>query len=228
VRDKVPPEVFTTPYKNPVNGSPENVRNNLREAAHLLKEAGFETKDKKLVDAKGQPVKAEILSPDPAMERIALFYQPYLEKLGVTVSLRRVDDVEYQNRLRSFDFDMTTVVWPQSISPGNEQRDFFGSAAADRPGSRNIPGIKNPAVDAIIERIIFAKSREELVAASKALDRVLLWNTYVVPHFNYSFQRYAYWDRFGHPDPLPKYGASGFPTVWWWDAERAAKTGKRS
>jgi len=228
VRDKVPPEVFTTPYKNPVNGNPENVRNNLREAGRLLKEAGFVTKDKKLVDAKGQPVTVEILSPDPGMERIALFYQPYLERLGVTVSLRRVDDVEYQNRLRRFDFDMTTVVWPQSISPGNEQRDFFGSAAADRPGSRNIPGIKNPAVDAVIERIIFAKSRSELVAASKALDRVLLWNTYVVPHFNYSFQRYAYWDRFGHPDPLPKYGISGFPSLWWWDAEKAAKTGKRS
>ncbi len=229
VRDKVPPEVFTTPYKNPVNGSPENVRSNLREAARLLKEAGFETnRDRKLVDPKGQPVSVEFLTTDEGDERGILFYKPYLERLGMTVNVRRVDDVEYQNRLRSFDFDMTTVVWPQSISPGNEQRDFFGSAAADRPGSRNIPGIKNPAVDAIIERIIFAKSREELVAASKALDRVLLWNTYVVPHFNYSFQRYAYWDRFGHPDPLPKYGASGFPTVWWWDAERAAKTGKRS
>jgi microcin C transport system substrate-binding protein len=228
VRDKVPAEVFTTPYKDPVNGNPENVRNNLREATRLLKEAGFDVKDKKLVDAKGQPVAVEILSPDPGMERIALFYKPSLERLGITVNLRRVDDVEYQNRMRSFDFDITTVVWGQSISPGNEQRDFFGSSSADRNGSRNIPGIKNLAVDTLIDRIIFARSRSELVAASKALDRVLLWNFYVVPHFNINVQRFAYWDRFSHPEPLPIYGISGFPALWWWDAAKAAKTGGRS
>jgi microcin C transport system substrate-binding protein len=228
VRGKVPPEVFTTPYKDPVNGNPENVRNNLREALRLLKEAGFENKDRKLVDAKGQLVSVEILCRDPADERIALFYKPSLERLGITATVRTVDDVQYQNRLRSFDFDLVTTVWPQSISPGNEEREFFGSSSADRPGSRNIPGIKNPAVDTLIDRIIFAKDRAELVAASKALDRVLLWNCYVVPHFNYAFQRYARWDRFSHSDPLPKYGISGFPTVWWWDAEKAAKTGGRS
>jgi microcin C transport system substrate-binding protein len=228
LRDKVPPEVFTTPYQNPVNGNPENVRNNLREAARLLKEAGFETKDRKLVDPKGQPVSVEILSRDPADERIALFYKPSLERLGINTSVRTVDDVQYQNRLRSFDFDMTVAVWPQSLSPGNEQRDFFGSSSADRPGGRNLPGIKNPAIDALIDRIIFAKDRAELVATCKALDRVLLWNCYVVPQFTYGFQRYARWDRFSHPDPLPTYGASGFPTVWWWDEEKAAKIGKRS
>jgi microcin C transport system substrate-binding protein len=229
VRDKVPPELFTTPYQNPVNGNPENVRNNLREATRLLKEAGFEIKDRRLTDAKGDPVTVEILSADPGMERIALFYKPSLERLGVTVNLRTVDSVQYENRVqRSFDFDLTTVVWAQSISPGNEQRDFFGSSAADRPGSRNIPGIKNPAVDALIDRIIFAKSRAELVAACKAMDRVLLWNAYVVPHFNYGFERAAHWDRFSHPDPLPKYGTAGFPNLWWWDADKAAKIGKRS
>jgi len=228
LRDKVPPEVFTTAYQNPVNGNPENVRTNLREATRLLKEAGFEVKDRKLIDPKGQPVSLEILCRDPGDERIALFYKPSLERLGVAASVRTVDDVQYTNRVRSFDFDMTTVVWGQSLSPGNEQRDMFGSQLADRPGSRNLPGIKNPAVDALIDRIIFAKDRAELVAACKAMDRVLLWNFYVVPQFTYGFQRYARWDRFSHPDPLPQYGVSGFPNLWWWDADKAAKIGKRS
>ena len=228
IRDKVPPEVFTTPYQNPVNGNPENVRANLREATRLLKEAGFEVKDRKLVDPAGQPVTVEFLSRDQGDERITLFYKPNLERLGVTVNVRTVDDVQYQNRLRNFDFDLTTVVWGQSLSPGNEQRDFFGSPSADRPGSRNIPGIKNPAIDTLIDRIIFAKDRAELVAASRAMDRVLLWNFYVVPQFTYGFQRYARWDRFSHPEPLPQYGVAGFPTLWWWDAEKAAKTGKRA
>ena len=228
LRDQVPAEIFTTPYQNPVNGNPEFVRNNLREATRLLKEAGFDVKDRKLVDPSGQPVSVEILCRDPGDERIALFYKPSLERLGMTVSVRTVDDVQYQNRLRSFDFDLTTALWAQSLSPGNEQREYFGSQSADRPGSRNIPGIKNPAVDALIEKIIFAKNRAELVAACKAMDRMLLWNFYVVPQFTYGFQRYARWDRFSHPDPLPKYGISGFPAVWWWDADKAAKLGKRS
>ena len=229
VRDKVPAEVFTTPYKDPVNGTPEAVRGNLREATRLLKEAGFEIRDRKLTDPQGQPVSVEFLgASDPGMERITLFYKPSLERLGITVNVRSVDSVQYQNRMRDFDFDITVSGWPQSISPGNEERDFFGSQAADRPGSGNVAGIKNPAVDAIIERVIFAKSRAEQVAASKALDRVLLWNFYCVPQFNYDKQRYVRWDRFSHPDPLPKYGVSGFPTVWWYDADKAAKIGKRS
>jgi microcin C transport system substrate-binding protein len=228
LRDKVPPEVFTTPYQNPVNGNPENVRANKRQALGLLKEAGYEIKGGKLVDAKGQLVSLEILCRDPADERIALFYKPGLEGLGITANVRTVDDVQYQNRLRNFDFDLVTVLWGQSISPGNEQRDYFGSSAADRQGSTNYPGIKNPAVDALIDHIIFAKDRAELVAACKALDRVLLWNCYVVPQFTYGFQRYAYWDRFSHPEPLPTYGIAGFPTLWWWDAEKAAKAGKRA
>jgi len=226
VRDKVPPEVFTTPYKNPVGGSEEAVRGNLREATRLLKEAGFEIRDRKLVDPSGKPVVVEFLTQGD--NRSELFYKPYLERLGMTVNVRMVDAVQYQNRLRSFDFDIVTAVWGQSLSPGNEQRDFFGSKAADQPGSRNRPGIKNPAVDAIIERIIFAKDRAELVAACKALDRVLLWNCYVVPQFAAGFERIARWDRFSRPDPLPKYGVTGFPELWWYDAEKAAKIGKRS
>jgi len=228
VRDKVPAEVFTTPYKNPVGGNEEASRANLREAARLLKEAGFENRDRKLIDPSGKPVSVEFLCGSPGDERGVLFYKPYLERLGVTVSIRTVDSVQYQNRLRSFDFDITTALWGQSLSPGNEQRDWFGSTAADRPGSGNVGGIKYAGVDALIERIIFAKSRAELVAACKAIDRVLLWNFYCVPQFAFGYQRYARWDRFSYPDPLPKYAASGFPSLWWWDAEKAAKIGKRS
>lgn len=227
LRDKVPPEVFTTPYTNPVNGNSEAVRNNLREAMRLLKEAGFEVRDRKLTDASGKPVAVEFLLSDPASERIALFYKPSLERLGITVSIRSVDDVQYQNRLRSFDFDIITDLWGQSLSPGNEQRDFWGSAAADRPGSRNTIGIKNPAVDALIEKVVFAKSREELVAATKALDRVLLWNYYVVPQWTYGKARTARWNRFSRPDKMPEYGISAFPTIWWWDAAKAARVGSR-
>jgi len=228
VRDKVPAEVFTMPYKNPVGGNPEAARNNLREATRLLKEAGFEVRDRKLFNPAGQAVSVEFLTAEQGDERSLLFYKPYLERLGITVNIRSVDSVQYENRLRNFDFDITTVLWAQSLSPGNEQRDFFGSETADRPGSRNLPGIKNPAVDALINRIIFAKDRAELVASCKALDRVLLWNCYVVPQFAGGFQRAARWDRFSHPEPLPKYGISGFPSLWWWDPEKAAKTGKRS
>ena len=232
VRDKVPPEVFTTPYSNPVGGSPEGMRSNLREALRLLREAGYEPRNTKLVDAKtGEPFSMEILlsADDSGHERVALFYRSnYLERLGVTVSLRSVDTAQYENRLRQFDFDVISAIWGQSLSPGNEQRDFWGSQAADTPGSQNYVGIKNPAVDALIDRIIFAKSRDELVAATRALDRVLLWNNYVVP-FYYLWKWWtARWDRFARPPVLPRYAVSGFPTVWWWDAERAAKVGSRS
>jgi microcin C transport system substrate-binding protein len=193
-----------------------------------LKEAGYEIRDRKLVDTGGQPISVEFLSQDQGDEKGILFYKSNLEKLGLTVNVRTVDDVQYQNRLRNFDFDLVTNVWGQSLSPGNEQRDFFGTRAADTPGSRNVGGIKNPAVDALIERIIFAKDRAELVACSKAMDRVLLWDFYLVPQFIIPYMRFARWDRFSHPEPLPKYGISGFPTLWWWDAEKAAKTGKRS
>lgn len=228
VRDKVPPEVFTTPYFNPVGGNPDAVRANLREGMRLLKEAGFEIRDQKLVSAAGKSVTVEILVQDPSAERIALFYKPSLERIGVTASVRIVDDAQYQNRLRSFDFDIIIDQWGESLSPGNEQREFWGSQAADQPGSRNTIGIKNPAVDVLIDKVIFAKDRAILVAATKALDRVLLWNFYVVPQFTYPFSRYARWDRFSHAEPLPKYGRSGLPSLWWFDSDKAAKIGKRS
>ena len=184
--------------------------------------------DRKLVDAAGKPVTVEILTQDPSIERLVLFYKPSLERIGVTTSIRTVDDAQYQNRLRGFDFDMIIDQWGQSLSPGNEQREFWGSQAADRPARSNTVGIKNPAVDAMIEQVIFAKDRPTQIAATKALDRVLLWNFYVVPQFIYGFSRYARWDRFSRAEPLPKYGRSGFPAQWWYDADKAARIGKRS
>lgn len=228
VRGKVPGEVFTTAYTNPVNGNPEAVRNNRREALRLFKEAGFEIKDQKLVDASGKQVEIEMLGSNPNDERLLLFYKPSLERLGIRATVRIVDPIQYENRMRVFDFDIVTNVWPQSLSPGNEQLEYWGSRAADNPGAQNIAGIKNPAIDELIQKLIFAKDRETLVAATKALDRVLLWNFYVVPQHTYPKARSARWDRYSHAEPLPKYGVSAFPSLWWWDAEKAAKTGKRS
>ena len=228
VRDKIPPEVFTKPYTNPVGGTRENIRSNLREAVRLLKEAGYEVRNQKLVDARtGEPLSIEMLSEDPSVERVILFYKPSLERLGITVNVRTVDPTQYENRLRNWDFDIIVAVWPESLSPGNEQRDYWGSQAADTLGSRNYIGIKNPAVDALVDRVIFAKDRAELVAATRALDRVLLWNHYVVPQYSTDQTRTARWDRFGHPGVLPKYAEPAFPTVWWWDAEKAARIGTR-
>ncbi len=229
VRDKVPAEVFTTAYSNPVGGNAEAVRANLRQAVRLLREAGYEVRNEQLVNSKtGEPFTVEFLADDPSFERVFLFYKPSLDRLGIGVSVRTVDDAQYENRLRSWDFDVITFSWGESLSPGNEQRGFWGSQAADQPGSFNLIGIKNPAVDAMIDQVIFAKNRADLVAATKALDRVLLWNNYVVPQWTYGKVRSARWDRFGHPDPLPKYGTSAFPTVWWWDAAKAAKAGTHS
>jgi len=228
VRDKVPAEVFTKVYANPVGGSPENTRSNLREALRLLKEAGYEVRNQKLADVKsGETFSIEFLASDPNSERFFLFYKPSLERLGMTVTVRTVDDAQFVNRERAWDYDAITAVWGESLSPGNEQLGYWGSQAADQAGSRNLIGIKNPAVDELIKRVIFAKDRAELVAATKALDRVLLWNHYVVPQWTYGKQRTARWDRFAHPENMPPYAAAAFPTIWWWDAGRAAKTGSR-
>jgi microcin C transport system substrate-binding protein len=228
VRAMVPEELFTKPYSNPVGGNPQAVRNNLREALKLFREAGYEIRNTKLVNAKtGEPYNLEFLVEDPATERFVLFYRPSLQRLGMTVNVRVVDTAQYENRLRQWDFDIIVASWGESLSPGNEQRGFWGSRAADQPGSRNLIGIKNSAIDKLIERVIFTKDRDDLVAATKALDRVLLWNFYVVPQWTYGKQRTARWDRFGHPANMPKYGLAAFPTIWWWDKEKAAAVPQR-
>jgi len=227
VRGQVPSEVFTTVYQVPMTGSGEARRTNLREALRLLKEAGYDIREGKLVNAKtNEPFKFDILLNSPAMERVVLFYKPALERLGIEVTSRVVDSSQYINRIRSRDYDVIVGGWGQSLSPGNEQRDYFGSEAADREASRNYGGIKNPAVDALIERVIFAKDRDELIAATRALDRVLLWNQYVVPMWTIDYARTARWDRFGKPEKLPAY-SYGFPEIWWYDKDRADKVGVR-
>jgi microcin C transport system substrate-binding protein len=228
VKDKVPPEVFTTAYTNPVNGDPQKVRTNLRESLKLMREGGYEVKNTKLVNKNGEQFTVEFLVEDPATERFVLFYKPSLERLGIAVTVRVVDTAQYENRLRQWDFDIIVASWGESLSPGNEQRGFWGSRAADQPGSRNQIGIKNEAIDKLIDRVIFTKDRDELVAATKALDRVLLWHHYVVPQWTYPYARTARWDRFGRPATMPKYAAAAFPNIWWWDEARAVKVKQRT
>ncbi|MBM1170034.1 extracellular solute-binding protein [Microvirga arabica] len=224
--DKVPASVFTEPYRNPINGTNQAVRDNLREAMRLLEEAGYELKGGRMVSRlTGEPLTAEYITADQSFERVILPYRQALERIGIGLSVRALDPAQYQNRVRSFDFDITTHVWTQSLSPGNEQREYWGSGAADQPGSQNIAGIKDPAIDALIERIIFAGDREELVAATRALDRVLLHHNYVVPQWYSLVARTARWNRFGRPVDLPRYGGSAFPDVWWYDPALAARVG---
>ena len=229
LKDQLPAEVFTTEYANPVSNNSTERRKNLREASRLLAEAGWNvTQDGNrsvLKNAKGEKLTVEFLLDSPTFERVALPYRQQLELLGIGVTIKTVDGAQYERQTQTFDYDIIVGSWGQSLSPGNEQRDFWGSAAADSKGSRNYLGIKNPAIDKLIEAIIFAKDREGLTTACKALDRALIWNHYLVPHWYVPYERTARWDRFGKPETLPDYSI-GFPTVWWWDKERAAKVAK--
>ena len=226
VKDKLPPKVFTEPYRNPVNDTPDAVRANLRLAVGLLKEAGYELKGGQMVSkATGEPLTVEFLEFQNVFERVILPFAAQLKLIGIGSSVRVIDPAQYQNRLRAFDFDITTSNWPESLSPGNEQREYWGSASADKPGSRNIAGIKDAGIDALIEKLIFSSDRETLVAATRALDRALLSHNYVVPQWSSAVTRTIRWNRFGRPAVLPKYGSSGFPTTWWYDEALAKKTG---
>ena len=225
VRDLVPASVFTTPYENPVAGSAEAMRTNLRKAVDLLKEAGYGLKGRQMVNlATGEPLTIEFVDNDPNSERYVLPFANNLKRIGIEMSFRVLDTPQYINRVQNRDYEMTTLAWPQSLSPGNEQRDFWGSEAADRNQSRNFAGIKDKGVDALIDKVIFADTREDLIAATKALDRVLLAHHYVVPQWYLDLFRTARWDRFSHPQNMPQY-THGFPQIWWWDAAKAAKTG---
>ncbi len=215
VRDDVPADVFTTPFANPVNGDPQKVRQNLREAIKLFREAGYQIRDGKMVNAEtGEPYTFEILLNGPIIERVALPFTESLKKIGVDASVRSIDAAQFANRQRSRDFDMIYTGWAQSLSPGNEQFEYWGSAAADREGSANYAGIADPAIDKLIEKIVFAADRDELVAATEALDRVLLASHFVVPSYTSRVARVAYSDKLAFPDPLPEYRI-GFPTIWW-------------
>ncbi|PWC43136.1 extracellular solute-binding protein [Azospirillum sp. TSO22-1] len=217
LRDKVPPEVFTKRYKPPKTEGQQGIRKSLLEAKRLLDETDWAVKDGTRVNRKtGQPLAFEILLDSPTFERVALPFIENLKRLGVQASLRTVDTTQYENRTRDFDFDMIVNVWGQSLTPGNEQRDFWGTDSADRPGSRNFAGIRNPAVDTLIEAIVRASTREDLYAAVAALDRVLLWNHYVIPQWHFGAFRVAYWTRLKRPSAVPPYGLAF--DAWWADA----------
>jgi microcin C transport system substrate-binding protein len=226
LKDQLPPEVFTTEYTNPVNDTRQNRRKNLREAAGLLEQAGWKiTQDSGksvLTNESGELLTVELLLDSPLFERIALPYKQQLELLGITVTIKTVDSAQYARRQQTFDYDIIVGSWGQSLSPGNEQREFWGSEAAKRDGSRNYIGIENPAIDKLIETIIYAQDRNSLITACKALDRALIWNHYVVPMWYIAYERTARWDRFGRPEILPIL-STGFPSVWWWDEDKAKK-----
>lgn len=216
----IPPEVFTTEYKSPVGGSDSVHRRNLAEASKLLRESGWNLQGTQLKNAAGQPLAVEILLNSPTFERHALRFIDDLKKLGVTASVRTIDSAQYTRRVRAYDFEMVVSSYGQSISPGNEQRVYWSSEAAGQEGTRNYIGIRNKAIDKLIDKVIFAKDRPELVAATRALDRVLIWNHYLVPQWYYPFDRMATWDKFGRPGKLPSQLPS-FDRVWWFDEARA-------
>jgi microcin C transport system substrate-binding protein len=212
-RGRVPAEVFTREYRPP-STEPGGLRPTLVHALELLKQAGWVVRDLRLVNTQtGRPLTFEILLDDPNWERIALPFVKNLERLGVSARVRTVDSAQYEYRLKQFDFDMTVTVFAQSLSPGNEQVDFWASASADTPGSRNLAGVRDPVVDRLIDLVIAAPDRPALVARTRALDRVLLWGHYVIPHWHITAFRVAYWNRFGRPAVSPKYDL-GFDT-WW-------------
>lgn len=225
VRGGAPPEVFTTPFANPVNGKPEDVRRHMGEAARLLAAAGWRRKDSVLINAAGEPFQFEFLLVSPDFERVVQPYRAALEKLGIRASVRVVDSAQYQRRSDTFDFDVIVAGFRQSLSPGNEQRQYWGSVSADKPGSNNLMGIKSPAIDALIEHIVFAKDRAELVAATRALDRVLLWSHYVVPQWYAPTERVAMWEKYAGPKAVVGHASAThrFLQTWWYDALAAGR-----
>lgn len=214
-RDALPPELFTEEFELPVFDTPGAHRDNLREAVRLFEEAGWTIRDGRMVSKEtGEQFRIEFLGASPTSEIITGGYMANLRRIGIDATLRIVDTSQYIQRYQAFEFDAVTARFPQSESPGNEQRDYWSSQAADAEGSRNVPGIKDPVVDALIDKIIYAADREELVAATRALDRVLLWNYYTVPQYFQPTMRYAYWNKFGIPEQQPEY--AGIDTQSWW------------
>jgi len=219
-KNQLPHEIFNTVYKNPINDGSGDIRKNLLISDKLLYDAGWIVKDGKRINKEtGIPLKFTILLVSPEFERIALPYARNLKKLGIEAKVRTVDSAQYERRLESFSFDMTVISLGQSLSPGNEQRDFWHSDSAKINGSRNYAGVNNPAVDFLINKIIAAKNRENLITATRALDRILLHNYFVVPHWHIQNFRIAYWEKFSRPKINPKYDL-GLDT-WWYDAKKA-------
>lgn len=222
----LPSEVTTKEISQPVTDGSGNIRENLRVAADLLRQAGWSVEGGKLVKD-GQPFVFEMLLVQPDFERVVLPFQRNLARLGIGMNVRMVDTSQYLERLRGFDFDMIVSSFPQSLSPGNEQRSFWHSSSADMSGSRNYCGIKSPAIDKLVDLVIAAPDRDALILRCKALDRALLWGWYVIPHWHSTSWRVAYWDKFGRPETLADYGLD-FQS-WWIDPakEQALKDKRR-
>jgi microcin C transport system substrate-binding protein len=215
-KDQLPPEIFTQPLTPFSSNTPNGIRDNLRAAKNILIEAGWTVKDGRLVDKEGKPFEFEILLVSPSFERVMAGYVNNLSKLGVNASYRTIDPALYIDRLNRFDFAMTVHVFGQSQSPGNEQRDFWYSESADRQGARNLIGIKDPIVDQLVDKIIYATTQEELQAACKALDRVLWYGYYVVPNWYVARHRISYWNKFNRPETLPLYYNPIQALMTWW------------
>ncbi len=219
-RAALPGELFERAYAPPV--AEGGIRANLRKARRLLAEAGWSAPDGELRrDSDGLPMAFEILLLAPEDEKIALAYARNLKRLGIEARVRTVDTSQYQYRLNVYDFDMIVYRWGVSLSPGVEQAFYWGSASAEREGTRNYPGIRDRAVDALVDRITEARERDEFVDTIRAMDRVILWGHYFVPLYHLTEDRIAYWDRFGRPEITPLYGT--VVETWWEDAEKAAE-----
>ena len=210
----VPARVFTEPYEPPSSdGMQRGLRKNLQLAMNLLRDAGYKTVDGELFSPSGKAVTFELLLFDPLQERIALPFAKNLQRLGITMRVRTVDAAQYVSRLEKFDFDMVVSSWGQSLTPGNEQRAMWTSQASKTSGSRNYSGLRNSAVDDLVEKIVVARDRTSLTSTVRALDRILQWHFLVVPHFHISSARIVYWDRFGIPSYFPTKAA---PSVFYW------------
>ncbi len=219
-KDQLPEAVFTEPFQVPTTDGAGGIRGNLRKAAELLREAGWAVNKGVLTHSEsGEELDFEILLSQPTFERVVSPFIKNLERLGVKASIRVVDPSQYEVRTEDFDFDMLIHTFAQSNSPGNEQRDMWGTAAATRTGSENLIGIENPAIDALIDKIIFAQTREDLIVACKALDRVLLHHHFVIPQWHINTFRVAWWDRFARPETSPGYSI-GVLQTWWADPEK--------
>lgn len=219
-RDELPDDLFSKPFRLPINGDRDRLRENLKKADKLLNEAGFIVKDMKRINKEtGLPFHFEILIHQKNFERVCLPFKRNLERLGIDVSIRLVDTAQYINRVSNFDFDMIVGGIGQSLSPGNEQIEYWHSSSADSPGSRNFAGIKNPAIDSIVEKLITARDRKALITACHALDRVLLWNYYMIPQWHLPAFRVAYVDKFERKEPLPKYNSLSIMN-WWINEEK--------
>lgn len=224
-RGKIPDEVFTEEYDPPKTDGSGNARDNLKKALELLQQAGWTIKGEKLVNQEGKPFEFEILLPsDSSFIRITEPFVQNLKRIGITATIRAIDSAQLERRMEDFDFDMAIVAIPQSPSPGNEQRDFWSSAAADTPKSQNVLGVKDPVIDQIVEELIAAPDRKSLIAFTRSLDRVLQFGYYVIPQWHYPFYNVAYWDRFGRPDIAPKYELTF--DAWWYDQAHAEAVAK--